>query len=190
MIIPSMKIETLTSKNDLRQYFNHVYFDRGRQVLAACLDGYASAIVPCRSEPEDSSGYLSAEAIAAARKLAGKNGEPQIAMATDGSGTPVQVLSNGARFPQPDTHSASQFPIATMEKIWRKGNYPHAADITLDADLLYRLAGAITATAKNKRISLRFARKDDGSIDPVGAISVRAQSGDDTTIALLMPCHE
>lgn len=190
MIIPSMKIETLASKNDLREYLNYVYFDRGRHVLAACLDGGASAIVPCRSEPDDSSGYLSAEAIAAARKLAGKNGEPQIAMANDGSGTPVQVLSNGARFPQPDTHSASQFPIDAIEKIWRKGNYPHAADIALDADLLYRLASAITTAVKNKRVSLRFARGDDGSIDPAGAISVRAMGGDDTTIALIMPCHE
>lgn len=152
METPRTEIEAIAGTKDIRQYLHHVYMDRTNNRLIA-TNGSAMAIVPVAPEsfsPEDTSGYLSLDAIKAARKVKHYAESPD-ALVANGS---LTVL-HGPTFQRPTEESEGKYP-----DVDRITHSQHAqAYIYVDAALLLQLAKAINnhgAKCQSVRIYLPY----------------------------------
>lgn len=209
MLLPMTKIEGIAARNDVRQPLNHVFLEAPdpaprraeyrrlralsgstrpavecwRAAAAATPPGYLVATdggmlaaVPVELDDHDAPGYVTIEAIKAARK-AMPRGHARV-MANG-----AQVIPGGPTYGRPSIEDVGRFPD------WRRvvPAMPDGAqpDIAINADLLAALQDALHSGKKTPHVGLRFARNQDGTIDPHGAIRVIGR--DPAAIAVLMP---
>lgn len=195
MILPENLIEHVAPKKDIRRYLTHVYLDapapvpddaeQGAPGMLVATNGHILAAVPVTLEPGDAPGYVTTEAIKAARTAARKNRKPEPVIHANGA----LAIADGPTYPRPAVDDVGRFPD------WR-AVYPRALqddgppDIMIDADLLATLAAALDS-GKGRRVALRFSRRTDDegreTIDPSAVIRVTGTDPD--AIGLIMPCR-
>jgi DNA polymerase III sliding clamp (beta) subunit (PCNA family) len=172
MKIGNFEIEQMAAKKDVRYYLNecaHVQELNGAMVACA-TDGHALAIVPVEMEDGDVPGYVTAEALKKARKAGSVkcNGAYEF---PDGSTMPRRSELNDASFPDVSRVIPREEDLSSVE-------------LTFNADLLHRLARAITENGKHGRvITLRF-RKENAS-----TMSMRVD-GDNGAFGVIMPVRK
>ena len=160
------QIHLSASTDAYRPHLNGVYLDAEKGRLVA-TNGTMLASVPCEVEHGDEAGILPADAIKAARKVAGAKGEPGIAC--NGSA----AVHGGASYPR---DKDVQFP--PYEKVVPAPSPEDEVVIGLDAALLLKLAKSLGSKG-HVRLTIR---KDD----PLHPIRVEPTSGEDA-FGILMP---
>jgi DNA polymerase III sliding clamp (beta) subunit (PCNA family) len=156
----------IIAKKDVRHMLNAAHLDVTESRLVA-TDGAKLVCVPVTIEEGDTSGPVTAEAIKAAIKAAGRTGDA--AIACNGS----LAVANGPTFQRPG--DLGQFPDFD-QLIPKEGT----AQIGINAEYL----AAIQKAAGAKGIGLQFALNADGSIDATSAVRVHCGAG---VIAVVMP---
>ena len=164
----SHDLSGIIAKKDISTYLNAAHLDVAGSRLVA-TDGHKLVCIPVTIEDGDTSGPVTAEAIKAAIKAAGRNGYAAIACNSS------LAVANGPSFPRPDPDDIGKFP--DHEQIMPKAG---TAQIGINAEYL----AAIQKAAGAKGIGLQFALNDDGTIDRNSA--VRVHVGADV-IAVVMP---
>ena len=179
MHTPSKLIEKAAAQtlaaSTYREYLTHAYLDVERQRLIA-TNGQIMAIVPVICEDSDTSGYVTLDALVLARKAKAN-------IAANGS----LALSDGRVLPRPDADTVGKYP--DIDRVLPAAPIGQA-DIYLDANLLYRLAQAISRKAEKHdglRIGLTFAKNSDGTIDHTRGVRV---DGYDDACGVIMPMRE
>jgi DNA polymerase III sliding clamp (beta) subunit (PCNA family) len=162
----SHDISGIIAKKDSRTHLTAAHLDVAGSRLVA-TDGHKLVCIPVTIEDGDTSGPVTAEAIKAAIKAAGRHCDA--AIACNGS----LAVANGPTFPRPG--DLGQFP--DFDRIIPKDG---TAQIGINAEYL----AAIQKAAGVKGIGLQFALNEDGSIDASSA--VRVHCGADV-IAVVMP---
>jgi DNA polymerase III sliding clamp (beta) subunit (PCNA family) len=162
----SHDLSGIIAKKDSRTYLNAAHLDVDGSRLVA-TDGHKLVCVPVTIEDGDTSGPVTAEAIKAAIKAAGRTG--YAAIACNGS----LAVANGPSFPRPG--DLGEFP--GFDRIIPKEG---TAQIGINAEYL----AAIQKAAGAKGIGLQFALNADGSIDASSAVRVHCGAG---VIAVVMP---
>lgn len=164
----SYQIELCASKDDTRPSLRHAYYQPDKARIVA-TDGHRLAIVPVTVDPGDTAGYVTDDALKAARKVGRKvNGIAEIAA----NGT----LHTGAgAFPRPTEGTFP--PVDAVIPEYRAGA-DRTASVTFNPELLTGIVKAIGA-AKGP-VTLTFDPED-----PYAAIVVTA--ADNGTIGVLMP---
>jgi hypothetical protein len=128
-------IEKACSGDASRPVLNSVYLERmedGRSRLLA-TNGRIAAIVPVLCEEGDASGYITADALKAARKAAGKLETASF------TANGVCKMPDGQEFARPDL---GKYP--NVNQVIPKNET--AFTVRLDPELLYRLAESIGAS--------------------------------------------
>lgn len=162
----SHDLSGIIAKKDSLAYLTAAHLDVAGSRLVA-TDGHKLVAIPVTIDDGDTSGPVTAEAIKAAIKAAGRNGDA--AIACKGS----LAVQNGPTFPRPG--DLGQFP--DFDRIIPKEG---TAQIGINAEYL----AAIQKAAGSKWIGLQFALNEDGSI--AGNSAVRVHCGADV-IAVVMP---
>jgi len=162
----SHDISGIIAKKDTRSILNAAHLDVANARLVA-TDGHKLVAIPVTIDDGDTSGPVTAEAIKAAIKAAGRNSDAFIFCNV------VLAVPNGPSFPRPT--DLGQFP--DYEQIIPKAG---TAQIGINAEYL----AAIQKAAGTKGIGLQFALNEDGTID--GNSAVRVHAGADV-IAVVMP---
>ena len=177
MILPDSKIENATSKNDVaRPYLRHVYLDTAEQHLIA-TDGHILASIPVQTDPGDTAGFITVDAIKAARKA------KTVIRAND-----TLAVENGPTFPRPTAENEGDFP--DYKKVIPEPS-PFDFTIGIDAELLLRLAQAICANPKKPIVRLRFrnAKDENGGYGIAQNLGIRVETFDPDRFGVIMPCR-
>lgn len=164
------QIEKSAAKKDIRENLNYVYLDRDNDRLLA-TDGHILAVVPAQCADDDVSGYVSVDAIKAARKA----NKHDATIKANGS----LAVVNGPTFDRPDPG----LPFPDIDRV-----IPEVTgdpDIALNAKLLLQLAEAISDTP-NRIVHLRFARNSAGDICGSSAVHVTSGNNPDN-FGVIMP---
>jgi len=173
------KIENIVGKNDKRTSVHNVWLDvnaGGTTGQLIATNGHMLAVVQCAVNTADVSGYITPEALKAARKA-------RRAITANGALT----IKDGAAFPRPTVENYGEFPN------WRAVRPANLAaaqagecDISFNAKYLLLLAEALDA--KNGIVRILFQRKADGSIDELAPFTVVAgpTPGD---YGVIVPCR-
>lgn len=133
MKLPLSKIESATAgKKEVRLMLQHLLLSVEAKTLTA-TNGHIIAIVPVEPEEGDTSGYITVEALKAARKS--KQG-PRV----NGS---LEIVE-GASFPRPTEEQDGKFPDASKVMPAKPDREP---DLCIDAKLLLQLAEALNDPA-------------------------------------------
>jgi DNA polymerase III sliding clamp (beta) subunit (PCNA family) len=166
----SHDLSGIIAKKDSRAMLNAAHLDvPGARLVAT--DGHKLVCIPVTIDDGDTSGPVTAEAIKAAIKAAGRIGDA--AIACKGS----LEVANGPSFPRPS--GLGQFP--DVDRIAPKEG---TAQIGINAEYL----AAIQKAAGAEGIGLQFALNDDGSIDATSAVRVHCGGvGGVGVIAVVMP---
>lgn len=159
------KIELIASNNRTRLCLAQPYLE-GDSLVAT--NGRCLVMLPVVREDGDEDGRISAQALAAARKLVKHSGE--ISIHANGA----QVLADGTSLPRATLESHGKFPnwkqvVPKLTEI----SHPHR--ITLNAKYLYEIAQAMGAEA----ITL--------SIQDENSAAVITSSANPGAIGVLMP---
>lgn len=171
-IDPSYIIETCASKDETRPTYCHAYYDPSKARIVA-TDGHRLACVPVQVDPGDTAGYVTADALKAARKVSKRtNGTAEIT--ANGS-----LYTGAATFPRPADEGRFP-PVDSVIPDYRDGS-KHTASITFNAELLAGICKAIGAG--NRAVTITF-RVDD-RLQPIVV-----QAGDDNAIGVLMPMRK
>jgi hypothetical protein len=179
MKTPSTKIEAAVSKEQSRYTLNAVKLDveHGR-ILAT--DGHILASVPAEFEPGDMSGLVPVDAIKAARATTRAQKVAPADIRIEAERVKVTGLNTMTEFERP----AGNFP--NVDAVFpKRGEHKYFGQptITLDVDLLVRLADALGAKAdKNHAATISLWVKDRSS-----AVAVRADNGPAGAIGMIMP---
>ena len=164
----------------------------GKGELAA-TDGRKLIVLPVECEPHDTDGFVTVDALKAARKV-GK--------ATRRHGGIVRIVANGAQAVYdrpaenyPEAEAESTPPAMTMPRP-TDGAFPkldavipssfddeRRTTVGFNAEFLAELQEALGA----RSVLLSFARRDDGTIDPACPILVTSGRTRDNGIGVLMP---
>ena len=178
MKLPASKIEACVSVKDCRTYLNYLNLNVERNRVEA-TNGHFAAIIPVEVEDGDVSGPVSVEAIKAARKLSGRNGEPHIL--ANGS----LALPNGQTFPRVTNDDIGRYP--DIDRIMP--NEPdRAPDICINADYLAKLAQALGSGNLGNIVKIWI---DDSGATSNGfnPIVVQTISGPKDGVGVLMQCR-
>ena len=157
MRIPQCEVEQLISKDDIEPYRHYVYFDRDKKLLVV-TNGHAMAIIPAEDVNEsDTSGFITEEAIKAARKQ--KGGPQGMVKLND-----VIEIIDGPTFPRPKESAVGKF--VDWERVVPKET--SGRTISLDAELLYKLARALTDKGEDCYITIHlpFGNLDAMLVEP------------------------
>jgi len=186
MKVTDQKIEQCQAKSDVRYFLRDIYLDKqdaDKPVLVA-TNGNILAVIPAIDADNDTEGFISAEALKAARRK--ECGSVTLNGAQD--------VLNGPSFPRPLTTDDGR-PDAKYPD-WRRvvPENPGKPDICLDAELVIRLARALCDVKGNapKMLRLHLARTDSGEIDRTGAVYVEPDLSDPAemgTFGVIMPCR-
>jgi hypothetical protein len=196
-----MKIDTkyeterLVSKDPTHLHLQNLHYDLQKQRLVV-TNGHALAMVPVTPDEGDASGWVSIDALKAARKAAGGRSEAEIH--ANGS----LAISDGVTFPRPNVETAFP-PYEQVVPDYRQGS-PGTVTIGLNAALLLELAKALGAHKKKsgpmiyltiklpKAIGPDIPKKPntsslmlDAMLDPV----VISAGEDERAIGVIMPCR-
>jgi len=183
MKIPSVcKIEATVSSDDTRYPLRNCYLDKEAGQIVA-TDGRCMAVIPCEIGEHDESGFVTPEALAMARKLAGKRGDVDIAC--NGS----LAIANGPTFQRPSIDGANG--LGTFPNY--RGvipSEPGSVEICVDVALLRRVCDAIGTTS----VTLRFtpevkgkSAEDKGTPPSVIEVIPSGKSPSPKAIGLVMP---
>jgi len=175
MRLSNHKIEKAVAnpKHEVRGMLTQPYLDVEHERIIAS-DGHIAAIVPVELlDPDDVSGYLSTEAIVAARKANRKQPE----LTANGS----IVVKDGPQYQRPDL---GKFP--DIDRFVKKPP-SRKPDIVFDAELLYRLIQALSDT-KSKRVRIWLPK--DGQSDSIIVEPAAATSTVPGAYGALMPCKD
>jgi hypothetical protein len=176
----SCQIDAATGDDITRQSLTSAYLNVGAKMLEA-TNGHLGVRLPVTVEPGDVSGYVTDDAIKAARKAAGKGSEASIH--ANGS----LAVPNGPTFPRPDY---GRFPdLASVMPAYKAGD---AGTVTVhfSPSLLADLCKAIGATTRTGMIGFTFklpeteGRYKGRCLDPI-VISTSESSAQ----AVLMPAR-
>jgi DNA polymerase III sliding clamp (beta) subunit (PCNA family) len=172
MRLPEARIENAVSRESNRYTLQSVQVDvEHKRVMAT--DGHILAIVPCEVSDKDHSVLLTADSIKQIR-----------AMQKRAKSIPVEVLLNGKAIATGKAESAEydlgegRFPNVDMV-IPKYDDVPPT--ITLNVDLLYRLAKAMTAPDDPLIVTLTV--KDSQS-----SVLVKASCNPEA-VGVIMPCR-
>jgi DNA polymerase III sliding clamp (beta) subunit (PCNA family) len=161
----SIKLEVFASKDETRPHLNHVYLDTIDNVMVA-TDGHRMIVTPVSDTESDHNGPVTAESLAAARKLATRNGEPSI------HANGALALDNGTSFARPSTE-----PFPQWRQVMPK---PGKQDQTVGVNARF-LAGVFQALG-DRIVAMTVA----GPLDP---IVFKVPTGTSETIMLVMPAR-
>lgn len=128
------KIEKATSTDSTRPAIGEPWLDVEAGKLVA-TNGRIIAVVPVEIEEGDASGYVTAEALKAARALVGKH--LPLAIKANGS----LALYNGVTFPRPGVDDLGQFP--NWKQVIPEKQEKPAIRIAFDVKLLSALCEAM-----------------------------------------------
>jgi hypothetical protein len=126
------QIEEVASKDKTRKVLNHVFL-RGDKLLAT--DGRALVEFPVELEQGDVDGYVTADALKAARKAGAS-------IHANGS----LSLSNGQAFPRPSVEEVGTYPNC-VQVVQNADSKPVTLSIAFDVGLLKNLADAFGTEA-------------------------------------------
>lgn len=176
MKLPEAKIELAASTEASRYTIQAVKLDVPNKRIMA-TDGHILAIVPCEVADDDHSVLLSIDSMKQMRAMQKRAKRVPIEIRTNGKAT---VIAPGelAEFEL----TVGQFPNVDM--VVPKGEkYDGPATLTINVDLLLRLAKALGATnhAGNNIVSLTI--KDNNS-----SVLVKTSQNPDA-IGVIMPCR-
>lgn len=171
MKLPASQVELAAATDVSRYTLQAVKLDVEHKRIMA-TDGHILAIVPCEVSPEDHSALISTEAIKQLR-----------AMQKRAKSVPVQVRTNG-KVTATGKGETAEFELATgqfpnVDMVIPKHDGP--ATITLDVELLMRLAKAMNTKGSKLVVSLYVK-------DQVSGVLVKA-SGNTEAIGVIMPCR-
>lgn len=186
---PLAKIEKQPNQNERRQVKTHkdcqiekaISTDKTRKVLQNvylkghalwATDGRCMVRLPIEREEHDVDGFVTAEALKAARKVKSPSGE--VSLSLNG----VQALSNGQQFPRPTSEQVGQWPNCELVyylAVEQKTNFK----ISFDLELLNKVADAMGAEAvclefedSDKPIRVKPSFKKGSSIAAPNAIGI------------------
>lgn len=142
-------VEKVTSDEPARYALHHVHLDVERKSLCA-TNGKALVSIPVEPEEGDVSGLLSVDAVKAARKIAGKRGEPCI------KANGAAVLDDGSSHPRPE----GMFPDVST---FLKGAPAWGVQLTIDPTLLLALAKAMGGEGHNVTLRFQVHRPENGN---------------------------
>lgn len=130
-------IEKSISTDKTRKVLQNVYL-KGNNLWAT--DGRCMTVVPIEREEHDVDGFVTVDALKAARKVKTADGSVQIGL------NGVQALSNGQQFPRPTDQELGQWPnceqvyeLAMAQKVTFK--------IAFDLELLNKVAAGLGCEA-------------------------------------------
>jgi DNA polymerase III sliding clamp (beta) subunit (PCNA family) len=171
MRLPEARIENAASKESSRHTLQSVQVDvEHKRVMAT--DGNILAIVPCDVTDQDHSVLLTADSIKQIR-----------AMQKRAKSIPVELVLNGKATATGKAESAEyelgkgRFPNMDMA-IPKYDDIP--ATVTLNVELLYRLAKAMTAPDDPLIVTLTVK-------DPLSSVLVKTRRNPDA-VGVIMPC--
>ena len=162
------KIEDAVDVNNHRSFLRHLYFDAEAKTLTTS-DGHLVVVIPVELDDGDTSGFVSVEAIKAARKV--KGSDPTILLKND-----VQVVGQ-IRFPRPDPKIEGEFP--SFKHFMKLGD-ESTATITFNAALLLKIQRAFGTNG----VTLTFNAEDSTSQIRVSSITGKS------LVAVLMPMRQ
>lgn len=174
------KIEECVSHDPTRAVLHNVHLDVEAKSLVA-TNGHMIAIVPVEPEEGDVTGYVTPEALKAARE-GGKFHEPSISCNSS------LALPDGRSFPRPKAEDIGNYP--NYKQVIPEADRQVAFTVRLNAEYLYSIAKAIS-DGKNTVVTLEFAEHirrahPDGTFtEHPQPIVVKGAGGK----GVLMPCR-
>lgn len=159
MRLPKARIEEAASKEETRFTLRAVKVDVEKK-RAMATDGHMLAIVPCEVSDSDKSSLLSTDSIKQIR-----------AMEKRAKSTPV-TLSLGEKVSAIGRGETGEYDLVTgqfpnVDAVIPKYDLP--VTISFNAELLYRLAKAMTATGDNLIVSLTVKDRESSILVKAGA---------------------
>lgn len=149
----------------------------GKPAQLIATNGNALVAIPVDVAPTDHAGYVSGEALKAARKLAPKTGEAEIGLNGCAS------LTNGATLPRAEANVQNCTP-PNWRRLVPSDETPRVISFGLDTKLLNDLAAAMGTD----RIRLEIIRADGAMIArPIAACSGGCGVDPAGPVGLLMP---
>ena len=175
MKMRNTKIESAVDPKDMREQLSEPYLDVENKRLVA-TDGKILTAIKVEVEPDDVSGYISKDALEAARKIARKDREDTIEIRANGS----LELKNGDKLNRPDLGT---FP--DIDNILNMLETDPAKTIRLgiNAKLLLDLAKSLANATQV--VILDFVIDDNNAVTSAINVSVAKQGSDDK--AVIMP---
>lgn len=171
------KIEGCASDDTTRTALANVYYEPERKRLMA-TDGHCAVILPVFPDEGDHAGPISADALKAARKAAGKSATLATVLANG-----AQVVPGGPTFPRPP---AVTFPpmdaVIPAHRPRGKGTVTFAVNV----DLLAQVAAAMGTT----HVTLTITRPDKKTgimLDPIVVLPNYKGVGPEGPLGLVMP---
>jgi DNA polymerase III sliding clamp (beta) subunit (PCNA family) len=158
------KLEKAVSKDSSRENLLNVHVTRRH---AVATNGHILAIVPVKSEKDDTPGWLTPDALRLARKMAPK-GIDNIDIILNGQ----QILPDGTTMARPN----GDVRAPRIFSILRRSHNDRKFKVGINASLLKDLSEAIGA----EEIVLEISKPDQ-------AILVKPVRGEDGTAGLIMP---
>ena len=175
MKMRNTKIESAVDPKGMREQLSEPYLDVENKRLVA-TDGKILTAIKVEVEPDDVSGYISKDALEAARKIARKDREDTIEIRANGS----LELKNGDKLNRPDLGT---FP--DIDNILNMLETDPAKTIRLgiNAKLLLDLAKSLANATQV--VILDFVIDDNNAVTSAINVSVAKQGSDDK--AVIMP---
>jgi hypothetical protein len=190
------EIERVVSKDTSRTHLCHCYLDVEKQRLVAC-DGHAIAVVPVSGLtespgdcPNDESGFVSVDALKAARKGTSKR-QDHVVMSANGK----HVLQNGTTMPRPVVINGMSFPPYEQVLPKERKTDENMVTFAFNAELLVQLCKAIGADPCNVSLTIPNPSRDpdamyfDSQLHHVAMLDPIVVEGKDGAVGVLMPCR-
>jgi DNA polymerase III sliding clamp (beta) subunit (PCNA family) len=175
------KLDRAVSRTDANRFATQFVHVDGNNARAVATDGRIMASVPCELSPVEDlvgeSALIPVDALKAARKAAGR-GADEVAMHYGEGKVRVDNGDTVEAFDQ----GRGEFP--NYRNVLP--NPEHGIVVTLNAELLHRLADAI---GSDGAVTLTFQKDTDGKLDPKRPIHVVPISADGDTgaVGVIMP---
>lgn len=172
MQLPNTQIELAASTEESRYTLRAVKFDvEGKRIMAT--DGHILAIVPCEPAEGDHSSLIPLDAMKAIRTMERASKHVPVQVTTNG-----KITAKGGGGTSEFEAMEGQFPNVDMV-VPKDGAW--TLTIGLDAELLYKLAKAITPKGEGLIVKLQI--KD-------GQSSVKVTTSKlEGAIGVIMPCR-
>lgn len=173
------KIELAASKDSSRQHLAHPYLDVEARVLVA-TDGVRLVKHPVEVHRADVSGYISSDALKAARKLARRS--PEIVIR---AGAKTLELLDGTTMPRP----TSEHSFPPYDRVIPDYSGQTTVTVGLDAKLLFELCQAMGGNANDgTAVMLTFPIPHTADAKMKDAILVKRSDVD--VVGILMPWND
>lgn len=175
------RLELAASKDDTRPHLNQVYLDvEAVPPVLVATSGHVLALVPVELHPDDVTGPIALDALADARKAAGRGADAVCELRAPEGGT---RSVDGVIRPR----GGEDFPPYKRVMVDYDGQ-KDCVSIGLDAKLLWELAQALGCKKDDGVVVLTFPQ-DTSKIDPIQVRRDSLAKGADAVRGILMPCR-